>query len=395
MLARHYPKTAVLAAPDEVFHRLLERFGVEATGDDGDPERVDDSHPCISIDLNRCIDCFRCVRICDEVQGQFAWQIVGRGPDTQVAATGGHTLLESPCVSCGACVDTCPTGALEDRFVVAAGTPTDWTRTTCPYCGVGCELLVGTRDDRIVTAVPALDAPVNRGHACVKGRYAHGFVHASDRATAPLIRDGDGWRTVSWDEAIDAVARSLRETVERFGADAAGVFASARATNEDNYLLQKFARVVLGTNNVDGCARVCHAPSAAALNLMFGTGAATNSFDDIERASTILICGSNATENHPVVGARIKQAARRGTALIVIDPRRIELAEHADVHLQVRPGTNVLVLNAMAATIVEEGLVDTDFVADRADRTTGPHRDPTTRTPEYKVTAVRLEKVQL
>jgi formate dehydrogenase major subunit len=215
--------------------------------------------------------------------------------------------------------------------------------------------------------LPAPDAPVNRGHACVKGRYAHGFVHATDRATAPLIRDGDAWRRVSWDEAIDTVARTLRNTVDRFGADAVGVFASARATNEDNYLLQKFARIVLGTNNVDGCARVCHAPSAAALSMMFGTGAATNSFDDIERAATILVCGANATENHPVVGARIKQAARRGAALIVIDPRRIELAEHADVHIRARPGTNVLVLNALAATVVEEGLVDTGFLDERAD----------------------------
>ncbi|MGZ6896781.1 MAG: formate dehydrogenase subunit alpha [Acidimicrobiia bacterium] len=366
MLARHYPPDAVLSDPDEAFHRLLRRYEVDATGNDV-AELRDDSHPCIAIDMNRCIDCFRCVRICDEVQGQFAWQIAGRGADTHVVPSGADSLVDSPCVSCGACVDSCPTGALEDRSVVQMGLPSRWTRTTCSYCGVGCELHVGTRDDRIVTCVPARDAPVNRGHLCVKGRYAHGFVHASDRATAPMVRDAAGWRTVTWDDAIHTVVQRFRDVGDRFGPNALGVLASARATNEDNYVLQKFARVVLRTNNVDGCARVCHSPSAAALGAIFGTGAATNSFDDIEAAATILVCGANPTENHPIVGARIKQAARRGAALIVIDPRCIEVTEYATMHLRPRPGTNVLVLNAMSATVIEEGLVDEAFARQRVD----------------------------
>lgn len=365
MTARHYPVDAFADAPDEPFHRLLTRYDVQPGGDEGRAERRDDTHPCIAIDMNRCIDCFRCVRICDELQGQFAWQIADRGADTQVVPSGADTLLESACVSCGACVDTCPTGALEDRTVVELGRPTRWTRTTCPYCGVGCELLVGTRDDHIVTAVPAADAPVNIGHACVKGRYGHGFVHSDDRVKDPMVREGDAWRTVSWEVAIAGVADGFRRALDRWGPTGVGVFGSARATNEDNYVLQKFARLVLGTNNVDCCARVCHAPSAAGLRLAFGTGAATSSFADIEHAQTILVCGANATENHPVVGARIKQAARRGASLIVIDPRRIELAENADVHLRPQPGTNVLLLNAIAATIIEEALVDPEFVDDR------------------------------
>jgi formate dehydrogenase major subunit len=365
MIAAHYPAGAPAAAPDLPFHRLLARYSVEATGEDDDPARRDDSHPCIAVDMNRCIDCFRCVRICDELQGQFAWQIIGRGAATRVVPSGAPTLRESPCVGCGACVDTCPTGALADRTLLDGEPPTSWTRTTCPYCGVGCELVVGARDDRIVTVVPALDALVNRGHACVKGRYAHGFVDSPDRVTTAMVRDRRGWRSVGWDEAIRTVASGLRRVVERDGPGAVGVLGSARATNEDNYVLQKFARLVLGTNNVDCCARVCHAPSAAALRAALGTGAATNSFDDIEHAATILVCGANATENHPVVGARIRQAARRGAALIVIDPRRTELAAHATIHLRPEPGTDVLVLNAMASTIIEEGLIDEAFVAER------------------------------
>jgi formate dehydrogenase major subunit len=366
MIASHYPAGVPETEPDEPLHRLLARYSVEATGGVGDPTRRDDSHPCIAVDMNRCIDCFRCVRICDEVQGQFAWQILGRGADTHVAPSGALTLVESPCVGCGACVDTCPTGALQDRTIVERGPPMNWTRTVCPYCGVGCELLVGTRADRIATVVPASDAPVNRGHACVKGRYAHGFVHASDRVTAPMLRTERGWRKVSWDEAVDAVAGGLRRIVERDGPSAVGVLGSARATNEDNYVLQKVARVALGTNNVDCCARVCHAPSATALRAALGTGAATNAFDDIEHAATILVCGANPTENHPVVGARIRQAVRQGAALIVVDPRRTELAAHATIHLRPEPGTDVLVFGALAATIVEERLVDEAFVAERA-----------------------------
>lgn len=365
MVARNYPAAAAAATPDEPLHRLFARYGVVAERVESDPDAVDSSHPCIAIDMNRCIDCFRCVRICDEVQGQFAWQIVGRGAATQVVPSGAATLLDSPCVACGACVDTCPTGALEDRSVAEHGRPESWTRTTCSYCGVGCELIAGTRAGRIVEVTPALDAPVNRGHACVKGRYAYDFVHAPDRATQPMLRDGDGWHIVSWDEAVTAAADGFRTAVDRWGSGAVGVLASARATNEENYLLQKFARVVLETNNIDCCARVCHAPSATALRAAFGTGAATNSFEDVELAGTILVCGSNATENHPIVGARIKQAARNGARLIVVDPRRIELAEYADVHLGNRPGTNVLVLNAMAAAIVDEELFDAGFVSER------------------------------
>ena len=366
MLARGYPANALQQFPDKAFHRAIGavRLTEHIPGRMPSPDLEDLSHPYIRVDMERCIDCYRCVRICAELQGQFVWHVRGRGLGTRIQPDGPH-LLNSSCVSCGACVDTCPTGAIEDRSVRILGMPSQWTRTTCPYCGVGCELNVGTRDDRIVSITPVLDAPVSKGHLCVKGRYAFDFVSAADRVTEPMIRDGHHWKRVSWNEARAFVAGRLRELIDRHGPDSIGILGSARATNEDNYVAQKFARAVIGTNNVDCCARVCHAPSSAALTRVLGTGLSTNSFDDIEIARTILVCGANPTENHPVVGARITQAARRGARLIVIDPRRIELAEHADCHLAVRPGTNVAVLNAMAHTIITEGLYDRDFIGRR------------------------------
>ncbi|KZE25916.1 formate dehydrogenase subunit alpha [Crenobacter luteus] len=362
LIARHYPKEAVLAEPLHPFHRLLAEYGVEAGGDVHRDLFHDDSHPYIGTAMERCIQCYRCVRICEEVQGQFVWEAWGRGEGTRIAPGKGGTLLSGGCVGCGACVDTCPTGALFDKRVTAE--PDNWTRTSCVYCGVGCQMEVGRSAGRVVAVRPA-NSPVNRGHLCVKGRYAFDFNHADDRITSPMIRRDGGWEPVCWDEALDFTARRLQEIVDRHGPDAVGVLGSARATNEENYLAQKFARVVIGTNNVDCCARVCHTPSAKALKTMLGTGAATNAFDDIEATNAFLLCGANPTENHPVVGARIKQRVLQGARLIVVDPRRTELAALADVHLAVRPGGNVPLFNAMAATLVEEGLVDRDFVAAR------------------------------
>jgi formate dehydrogenase major subunit len=366
MLARHYPADAVERFPDKTFHRLLHEFGLahELPVRVPHPDFEDRSHPYIAVDMARCIDCYKCVRICDELQGQFVWHIRNRGLETAIRPDG-PSLTDSSCVSCGACVDTCPTGAIEDATVLTFGAPSQWTRTTCPYCGVGCEMHAGTRDSRVVAIKPALDAPVNKGHLCVKGRYAFEFVSAADRITEPMIREGGQWKRVTWNEARASVADRLLGLKTHYGPDSIGVLASARATNEDNYLTQKFARAVIGTNNVDCCARVCHAPSAAGLKRVLGAGLATNSFDDIEMARTILVCGANPTENHPIVGARIKQAALRGAQLIVIDPRRIELAGYATCHLAVRPGTNVPVLNAMAHIIVVEDLIDRAFIEQR------------------------------
>lgn len=369
LLAKDYPAEAVAAFPHKQFHRYLNEYGVKAGGSRTAPQPEvpflqDASHPYINIDMSQCVTCYRCVRICEEVQGQFVWKAWNRGGETRILPVRGETLLDGGCVSCGACVDTCPSGALEDLTVLARGVPTEWTKTICSYCGTGCEVEVGTRDGQITTIRPS-DGPSNHGHTCVKGRYAFDYVYAEERITSPMIRRDGEWQDVGWDEVIRYISDRFTAISKQHGPDSIGVLSSARGTNEENYVAQKFARVVLGTNNIDCCARVCHSPTAAAMKMTLGTGAATNSLDEIEIARTILVCGANPTEGHPVTGARIKQATRHGANLIIVDPREIELTEYATLHLQLRPGTNVVLFNAMGAAIVDEGLVDEEFLRTR------------------------------
>jgi formate dehydrogenase major subunit len=370
LLAKDYPAEAVGQFPDKQFHRYLREHGVSAGGSrNAPPPEVpfmqDKSHPYINVDMAQCVTCYRCVRICEEVQGQFVWKAWNRGDTTRILPVRGATLLDGGCVSCGACVDTCPSGALEDITVLARGVPTEWTKTICSYCGTGCEVNVGTRAGQITSIRPSLDGPSNHGHTCVKGRYAFDYIYAQDRVTSPMIRRDGTWQRVSWEEVNRFIADRLQAAAAQHGPDSIGLLSSARGTNEENYVAQKFARVVLGTNNIDCCARVCHSPTAAAMKLTLGTGAATNSLDEIEVARTIMVCGANPTEGHPVTGARLKQAARHGANLIIIDPREIELCEYATLHLQLHAGTNVVLFNALGAAIVDEGLVDEEFIRTR------------------------------
>lgn len=328
----------------------------------------DDRHPYIKMDLNECIVCGRCVRACDEVQGTFALAYAGRGWGTKIVAGIESSFTDSACVSCGACVSTCPTGALDEAAFQAKETIDQTVTTTCAYCGVGCSLEVHVRDDAVVAIDPALSGPSNLGHTCVKGRFAHQYARAADRLRSPMMRRTDGsWREASWDEALGFVADKLRAIEAAHGPDAIAFISSSRCTNEENYILQKLARAAVGTNNIDNCSRVCHSPTSFGLIQSLGESGGTNSFSDIDVTACLFLTGANPTEGHPVVGARMKEARLRGAKLIVADPRRIELATMADVFLQLRPGTNVALYNGLAHVVVRDGLYDRAFVDERSE----------------------------
>ncbi|MCA9607063.1 MAG: formate dehydrogenase subunit alpha [Myxococcales bacterium] len=324
----------------------------------------DFSHPFLKLDMDKCIACARCVRVCDEVQGSFILGMAGRGFDMKVIAGNDTGFEDADCRSCGQCAVECPVGAIMDRAVVSDGLPDRVVNTTCAYCGVGCSLDVHVKDEHVTMIEPSPQGSANRGHACVKGRFAHEYARAEDRLTSPLLRNDDGsFREASWDEALDFVAKGLTRIRDEHGPKAFAAISSSRCTNEENYLAQKFTRVVMRTNSIDNCSRVCHSPSAYGLQKALGTGAGTNSFEDIEHTKCVLLVGANPTEAHPVYGARIKQAVLGGAKLIVLDPRRTELARLADLHLSLNPGSNVAVVNAMQHVVLKEGLVDESFIA--------------------------------
>jgi formate dehydrogenase major subunit len=350
--------------------QVAQHFGLSKSRYEGERHHYakDDRHPYIKMDLNECIVCGRCVRACDEVQGTFALAYANRGWGTKIVAGIDSSFADSACVSCGACVSTCPTGALDEAAFKAKETLDQTVTSTCAYCGVGCSLEVHVRDKEVVAIDPALDGPSNVGHTCVKGRFAHQYARSKDRLTSPMMRRTDGtWREASWDEAMGFVASKLTDIKKKHGPDAIAFISSSRCTNEENYVLMKLVRAAIGTNNVDNCSRVCHSPTSTGLIQSLGESGGTNSFEDIDLTSCLFLTGANPTEGHPVVGARMKEAHLRGAKLIVADPRRIELAAMADVFLQLRPGTNVALYNALAHVILRDGLADKDFLAARVD----------------------------
>ncbi|MSU37189.1 MAG: formate dehydrogenase subunit alpha [Pedosphaera sp.] len=325
------------------------------------------SHPYMTSDLSKCINCSRCVRACDEVQGQFVLSMHGRGFEARIIKTMDDTFADSTCVSCGACAQACPTSAISDTFQSKSIEATKRTRTICTYCGVGCNLMVATKGNEVLSIQAPIDAEVNHAHTCLKGRYAFKFYNHKDRLRKPLIRTNGHFEEATWDQAYDHIVANLKRIQDAHSGQAIAGISSARCTNEENYLMQKFIRAVIGTNNIDCCARVCHSPTAWGMQKSFGTGAATNSFEDIEFAECLMVIGANPTEGHPVTGARLKQQVMKGVPLIIIDPRKIELAPYAKHHLQLRPGTNVALLNMMARFILDAGLVKKDFVALRCE----------------------------
>ena len=329
--------------------------------------KKDLSHPYMTSDLSKCINCSRCVRACDEVQGQFVLSMHGRGFEARIIKTMDDMFADSTCVSCGACSQACPTSAISDVFKSKSIEATKKTRTICTYCGVGCNLDVATKGNEILSIQAPLDAEVNFAHTCLKGRYAFKFYNHPDRLRKPLIRYNGHFVEATWNEAYNHIAENLKRIKDEHGGDAVGGISSARCTNEENYLMQKFIRVVFGTNNIDACARVCHSPTAWGMQKAFGTGAATNSVIDLQYANCVLVIGANPTEGHPVTGAKIKQRAMKGVPLIIIDPREIEIVKYAKYHLQLRPGTNVALLNMFAYYIWEAGLVDREFIGKRCE----------------------------
>lgn len=348
------------------------RYGISGANHFAEATK-DESNPYFTFDPAKCIVCNRCVRACEELQGSFALTIAGRGFESRVTPGQGQAFMESECLSCGACVNVCPTATLMEKTVIDQGQAEHAVATTCAYCGVGCGFKAEMKGNDVVRMIPWKDGKANEGHACVKGRFAWGYATHPDRVTKPMIRakTTDQWREVSWGEALAYAASEFRRIQTKYGRDAIGALVSSRCTNEEGYLVQKLVRAVFGNNNVDTCARVCHSPTGYGLAQTLGTSAGTQTFKSIELADVIVVIGANPSEGHPVFGSRVKRRVREGAKLIVIDPRAIELVSSPHVnathHLKLNPGTNVAVLTAFAHVIVEEGLLNEKFIAERCD----------------------------
>ena len=351
-------------------------FRAKNTSGEANPQWLpkDDSNPYFAYDPAKCIVCSRCVRACEEVQGTFALTIEGRGFDSRVSF-GARTdiALASDCVSCGACVQACPTATLTEKSVIDIGTPDRSIITTCAYCGVGCNFKAEMRGDELVRMTPYKHGKANRGHSCVKGRFAYGYASHQDRVLKPMIRDSidQPWQEVTWAEAMDFAAVKMKGIQEKYGRNSVGVITSSRCTNEETYLVQKLTRAVFMNNNTDTCARVCHSPTGYGLGQTFGTSAGTQDFDSVEEADVIMVIGANPSAAHPVFASRMKKRLRKGAKLIVVDPRRTETVEgphyRAEHHLALTPGTNVAVVSAIAHVIVTEGLYNETFIRERCD----------------------------
>ncbi len=326
-------------------------------------------NPFFEMDHDKCILCGRCVRVCDQLRFCTAIDFSERGFATKVGPPFGRSLTEGTCEFCGQCVDACPSGALTAKMRLGRGRDIDLesTSTICTYCGVGCRLLIHTRGDQIVDVSPDEEAPVNDIRLCLKGRFGFDFVNREDRLKTPLVKENGGFREASWEEALDIVVSNLERIKKEYGPDALAGLSSAVCTNEENYLFQKFMRAVIGTNNVDHCARLCHASTVAGLVRAFGSGAMTNSIDEIKNADALIVTGSNTTSSHPVIGLEVRKAVEKGGKLIVVDPRSIQLSEVADVHMRQRSGTDVAWIMGMVNIIIEEGLYDKDFVEQRTE----------------------------
>jgi formate dehydrogenase alpha subunit len=351
--------------------------------------KPDDSNPFFMLDYNRCVLCGICVRTCDEVQGARAIDFARRGYETKISAFANKPIVESNCESCGECVVRCPVGALIPKHTLK---PSREVRTICPYCGCGCGMYLGMRGERVVNVRGDLENPSNLGRLCVKGRFGYNFINHPDRLTDPLVKENGEFVKKDWESTLDFVAKEF----SKYKPEEVAVLSSARCTNEENYVVQKFARAVLKTNSVDHCARLCHAPTVAGLVKSFGSGAMTNSIGEISNSKCIFSIGSNTTETHPIIGYEVRQAARKGAKVIVANPKRIDLVNVVDIWLQQRPGSDVALLMGMCRIILDEGLDTQDFHEVRCENFEGFRDSLTTFTPEFveKETGIPWEKIQ-
>jgi len=374
---------------------------------------LDESNPFIVRDLNKCILCGRCVEICNEIQQSHAIDFGNRGSKTEIIAGLGNSLgfetkitsgfdakiKYSNCVSCGQCVAVCPVGALVDKAAQGKGRTWEFTKvmTTCNYCGCGCSFDFNVKEGKVIKVTSNPESIVNGINLCVKGSFGYDYIHQDDRLTTPLIKKNGKFEKASWEEALQLISDKFNQIKKENGSDSLAVLSSAKCTNEENYLLMKFSRAVLGTNNVDHCARLCHSATVAGLAQAFGSGAMTNSIKEIADASVIYLTGSNTTENHPIIALEIKKAVtKNGAKLIVADPREIELVKYATLWLRQRPGTDVALFNGLMNVIINEGLEDKEFIAQRTEGYEEMKKTILKYTPEIveKITRVPAEDIK-
>lgn len=346
------------------------RYGVKESKFDGDKMRfeIDDLNPVLFRDQNKCILCGKCVRVCKEIQCTTAVEFIGRGFDTKIGTGFDQPIDHKNCRLCGQCISVCPTGALLNKQLMGSRPwEIEKVRTTCPFCGTGCNFDLNVKDGKVVGVTPNPDSPVNGRSLCVKGRFHIDMINSEKRVTRPLIKRDGVFVESSWEEALSLVVEKVKEISSKYGPDSLTGLSSARCVNEDNYVFQKMMRLGMGTNNVDHCARTCHAPTVAGLATTLGNGAMTNSIGEVVGNDVLFIIGCNATEAHPIIGNKMKQAKRRGAKLIVVDPRRTELAEIADYWLPLNSGTDAALVNGLMNIIIENGWHDTEYIESRCE----------------------------